>query len=238
MHTRLDTVVIPSPDLTLREDELPGSRRRLLSRAVAEADAAGARRAVVVGPNMPVFDTGGMEVVRVAASEGSSPGAALSAARTHVGPGPIGIILPDHVIEGGCCLGEMSEAYMRVGAGHLAGVKPVSCKATALYGIVDPLTTIGMGPVLRTVGIVEKPGPANAPSRLAVVGRYILHPRILSDLSARRDRCLTGAISDGIGRVGLMAFRIEAPHRDAALRDQPKPAVYGSAATALLPAAE
>ena len=217
MHTRLDTVVIPN---ALRSGPLPGETGQgatLLGLALDEAAATGARRIVVVGDGRCPSMRGKAEVVCIPQVRRRGLGGALLAAEPHVGPGPIGVILPDELIRGGTCLAEMASAYWMVGVGHMVGIVPVPVQDTSLYGIVDPLTTVGMGRLVRTVGIVEKPGPNAAPSTLAVAGRYILHRRIFDDLRAlgRRDPlCLTAAIDAGIERVGLTGFEITAPRYD------------------------
>ena len=79
------------------------------------------------------------------------------------------------------CLDQMREHYERHGASVLA-VQRVSRNQTASYGIVA--TEEDASGVKRATRIVEKPKPENAPSNLAVVGRYVLTPAIFDTLAS------------------------------------------------------
>ena len=217
MHSRLDTVVIPNAG---RSGPLPGETGQgatLLGLAMDEAAQAGARRIVVVGDGRIPSVRNRSEVVAVPQVCRHGLGGALLAARPHVGAGPVGVILPDELILGGTCLGEMTTAYRRAGAGHMVGIAEVPPADTARYGIVDPLDTVDTEPMARLIGIVEKPPRGAAPSRLAVVGRYLLHARIFDDLKALGSKdplCLTEGIAAGLGRVGLIGFAVTAQRFD------------------------
>ena len=97
------------------------------------------------------------------------------------------------------CLAQMAEVYAEVHASIL-GVEEVPKKETDKYGIVA--VERGAGPVQRIRSIVEKPKPAAAPSRLAVVGRYVLTARVFEHLE-RIGRGAGGEIqlTDGIARL-------------------------------------
>ena len=134
-------------------------------------------------------------------------GHAVLQAAPHALPGPVAVILPDDLFLGTPALPELVERYQRNGCGHMVSVAEVPRGAASRYGMLDPLGAPRAGTV-RAVGLVEKPDPEDAPSRLAVAGRYVLHPRIFGDLAALRPRCgrpieLTDAIAAGMGRVGL-----------------------------------
>jgi UTP--glucose-1-phosphate uridylyltransferase len=114
-------------------------------------------------------------------------GHAVWCARDIVGDEPFAVILPDDLMVGTPgCLRQMVDAYERVG-GNIICVQEVPREKTASYGIVTPGALDGALTEVR--GLVEKPRPEEAPSTLAVVGRYILQPEIMGVL----DNPTTGA---------------------------------------------
>ncbi|MBT8414085.1 MAG: UTP--glucose-1-phosphate uridylyltransferase [Boseongicola sp.] len=144
-------------------------------------------------------------------------GHAVLCARDHVLPGPVAVVLPDDLILGKGCLGEMIDAYGRDDSGHLVAAMTVAREDTKKYGILTP--SGDNGSVLRASGMVEKPDPAHAPSCEAVVGRYILDASIFDDLASQTSGAggeiqLTDAIAAGISRVGLSGFRFSGTRFD------------------------
>jgi len=137
-------------------------------------------------------------------------GHAVLCARDHVLPGPVAVILPDDLILGAPgCLSEMTAAYRTAGVGHLVATMEVDRDQTSKYGILDTSETDGR--LCPAKGMVEKPAPESAPSRQAVVGRYVLDASIFEDLSTQTPGAggeiqLTDAIARGIARVGLAGF--------------------------------
>ncbi|MBI2235311.1 MAG: UTP--glucose-1-phosphate uridylyltransferase, partial [Micavibrio aeruginosavorus] len=107
-------------------------------------------------------------------------GHAIWCARKLVGDEPFAILLPDDVVlaQRGC-LSQMMDTYREAG-GNLVAVMDVPREQTGSYGIVtiDKM----QGDTARIHSIVEKPKPANAPSNLAVIGRYVLTPKIFERL--------------------------------------------------------
>jgi UTP--glucose-1-phosphate uridylyltransferase len=104
----------------------------------------------------------------------------------------------------------MAQIYEREGA-SLLGVEEVPRDQTQSYGIVtiDKL----QGDVARIHSIVEKPRPAEAPSNLAVIGRYVLTPRIFDLLAqvtpgAGGEIQLTDAISQLLAHERVLAVRL------------------------------
>lgn len=129
-------------------------------------------------------------------------GHAVLCARPIVGDEPFAIILADDVIRAEpSVLQQMVDVYNRYQCAVI-GVQAVAREDMSSYGIVatEPL---GSDPrICRVRGIVEKPHPAQAPSTLAVVGRYILPAQIFSLL----ERVPTGAggeiqLTDGIAAL-------------------------------------
>ena len=112
-------------------------------------------------------------------------GHAVLCARPVVGQEPFVVLLADDLIRtrGQGVVGQMAEMYQRHGCSILS-VMEVPREETARYGIVG--TSPGPNGILRVVSIVEKPAPAEAPSNLAVVGRYLLTPGIFDNLERTR----------------------------------------------------
>ena len=126
-------------------------------------------------------------------------GHAVLCARPAVGDEPFFVHLADDLIDAGQpVLAQMAEVYAARQA-SVIGCQVVPRAETGKYGIV---ATEGRGDTRRIHGIVEKPRPSAAPSTLAVVGRYLLTPRIFGHLE-RIGRGAGGEIqlTDGIARL-------------------------------------
>ena len=106
----------------------------------------------------------------------------LVRAREIVGDEPFAVFLPDDVIiDRRPAIGQMIEVYDRYGSSVLA-VRAVDRELTSAYGVID---ADEIEPnVFDVKGLVEKPAPENAPSNLAIVGRYILTPEIFAALES------------------------------------------------------
>ena len=103
-------------------------------------------------------------------------GHAVLTAKDAVGEEPFAVILPDDIIDSAVpILKSMVEAYDKYGAGVVA-VERVDEEGTEKYGIIESEPVSER--VYRILGLVEKPGPAGAPSHLGIIGRYILTPEI------------------------------------------------------------
>ena len=102
--------------------------------------------------------------------------------------------------------------------GAVLGVQEVPHHEVNRYGIVSP-RTISAG-LHRVEGLVEKPAPADAPSNLAVIGRYVLPPSIFTHLK-NTERGVGGEIqlTDALARLmeteGLIGYRFEGTRHDA-----------------------
>lgn len=118
-------------------------------------------------------------------------GHAVSCARRLIGNEPFAVILPDDVIAAEKpCLQQMIEAYQETGGSMVATMEVPSSK-TSSYGVLDIESQ--NGPVVKVRGMVEKPPAGEAPSNLAVIGRYILSPKVLQNFD-RIDRGAGGEI--------------------------------------------
>lgn len=107
-------------------------------------------------------------------------GHAVWCARRLLSDEPFAVILPDDVIAAETpCLQQMVEAHAEIG-GNMVAAMEVPHDKTSAYGILDIKDS--NGPVLSVKGMVEKPKAEDAPSNLAVIGRYILTPKIMDNL--------------------------------------------------------
>ncbi|MGR3762368.1 UTP--glucose-1-phosphate uridylyltransferase GalU (plasmid) [Roseobacteraceae bacterium NS-SX3] len=145
-------------------------------------------------------------------------GHAVWCARRLIANEPFAVILPDDVIAAEKpCLQQMVEAYEETG-GNMVAAMEVAPEQTSSYGVLD--VKEDMGRVLRTGGMVEKPAPAEAPSNLAVIGRYILAPSVLKNLNnlsrgAGGEIQLTDAIAADIEKdVPVYGYRFEGQRFD------------------------
>ena len=142
-------------------------------------------------------------------------GHAVWCARHIVGDEPFAVILPDDVVMADTgCLAQMTACYSAAG-GNLLAVQDVPPDRTDRYGILDVGNDEDCpGGLAEVRGLVEKPAPADAPSTLSIVGRYILQPEIFAALEngergAGGEIQLTDAIAALIGRQPVHGFRFE-----------------------------
>ncbi|UWR05318.1 UTP--glucose-1-phosphate uridylyltransferase GalU (plasmid) [Ruegeria conchae] len=145
-------------------------------------------------------------------------GHAVWCARRLIGDEPFAVMLPDDVIAAGKpCLQQMVEAYEETG-GNMVAAMEVPNEKTSSYGILD--TDQNVGAVVRAKGMVEKPKPEEAPSNLAVIGRYILGPSVLYNLNQKKKGSggeiqLTDAIAEDIGNgVPVFGYKFEGQRFD------------------------
>ncbi len=137
-------------------------------------------------------------------------GHAVLCAKPVVGNLPFSVILADDLIDAKVpAMKQMAGIYAARGCSVL-GVEDVLPSETASYGIVD--ATPVENNLLKVNSIVEKPKPADAPSTLAVVGRYILTPKIFECLEKVKpgkggEIQLTDGISDLMKLEDIYAFR-------------------------------
>ena len=118
-------------------------------------------------------------------------GHAVWCARRLIGDEPFAVILPDDVIAGPKpCLKQMIEAHAEVGGSMVAAMQ-VDVSEISSYGVLDIAQRNGR--LVEARGMVEKPASGDAPSNLAVIGRYILDPTIFEALD-RRHRGAGGEI--------------------------------------------
>ncbi|APE45173.1 UTP--glucose-1-phosphate uridylyltransferase [Sulfitobacter alexandrii] len=108
-------------------------------------------------------------------------GHAVWCARRLIGNEPFAVMLPDDVIAAEKpCLQQMVEAYAETG-GNMVAAMEVEPERASSYGMLD--VSEDMGHMVKVKGMVEKPRAEDAPSNLAVIGRYILEPSVLRNLN-------------------------------------------------------
>lgn len=160
----------------------------------------------------------GVSCAYVRQPEALGLGHAVLCARPLIGDEPFAVILADDLIDGHG-LGAMAQ-MTQVYESHrcsLLGVEEVSAEDTDKYGIVK--TSVMDERLSRVERIVEKPKPADAPSTLAVVGRYVLAPRIFDFLEktergAGGEIQLTDAIAALLQDEQVLAYRFSGRRYD------------------------
>jgi UTP--glucose-1-phosphate uridylyltransferase len=159
-----------------------------------------------------------VRTVFVTQAEALGLGHAVLCAKAIVGDQPFAVLLPDDLIwnRGTGALKQMADAAEASGTSMIA-VQDVPREQTGSYGIVatDPFRN-RQG---RIHAIVEKPDPDVAPSTLAVVGRYVLSPRIFELLESTRPGAggeiqLTDAIAELMLREPVNAYRFQGTRFD------------------------
>lgn len=147
-------------------------------------------------------------------------GHAVLCAESLVGRSPFAVVLADDLMtgppDGPGVLAQMVQAFGRTGRSLLA-VQQVPSDQVRRYGIVQGVPHTEQ--LLRLAGIVEKPAPQDAPSRLGVAGRYILTPRIFDEIRVQPrgvggEIQLTDAIARLIGHEPVYAFEYRGKRYD------------------------
>ncbi|MBD7986520.1 UTP--glucose-1-phosphate uridylyltransferase GalU [Luteimonas sp. Sa2BVA3] len=160
----------------------------------------------------------GVRAVFVTQAEALGLGHAVLCARPVVGDEPFAVILPDDLIwnRGPGALAQMADVAEASGSSVIA-TQSVPAEQVSSYGIVA--TDEFSNRRGRITAIVEKPRPADAPSDLAVVGRYVLSPRIFDLLEATRPGAggeiqLTDAISALLAEESVLAYHFQGTRFD------------------------
>jgi UTP--glucose-1-phosphate uridylyltransferase len=153
----------------------------------------------------------GCRCVYTRQSEPLGLGHAVLCAQPVVGNQPFAVLLADDLIDSEPpTIAAMAALFEKEGCSLLA-VEDIPREQTGSYGIVsvdDPQSD-----VMQVRAIVEKPAPKDAPSTLAVVGRYVLTPAIFATLAAGKpgrggEIQLTDAIAALLPRERVLAMRI------------------------------
>ena len=148
-------------------------------------------------------------------------GHAVWCARHLICDEPFAVILADDlVLSKRPCLKQMIEQYNDCG-GNVLGVMDIPRSDTASYGIVDIDVNYAKADakLVKAKGLVEKPAPADAPSTLSIIGRYILQPEVIDILSRQKAGAggeiqLTDAIASMIGKNDVFGYRYDGVRYD------------------------
>lgn len=139
-------------------------------------------------------------------------GHAVWCARNFIDGEPFAVLLADDLImaEPGC-LKQMVDEYNTVG-GNIVAVEDVPREQTNRYGILDVISDDGR--LVSAGGLVEKPDPADAPSTLSIIGRYILQPEVFDHLDKQEKGAggeiqLTDAMAKTIGDIPFHGLRFK-----------------------------
>jgi UTP--glucose-1-phosphate uridylyltransferase len=149
-------------------------------------------------------------------------GHAVLMAKELVGHEPFAVILSDDVVQSErSCIGQLIEAYQHTG-GSTVAVMPVAPEETSRYGVVDiDDSWSDPDPRLKRIhGVVEKPDPREAPSNLAIIGRYVLTPKVFEKLEqtqagAGGEIQLTDAIEALMEEQEVFSYAFEGTRHDA-----------------------
>lgn len=160
----------------------------------------------------------GVSAVHIRQAEALGLGHAVLCAKPVVGNEPFGVILADDLVynDGKGCLSQMQTQFAQHNRSVLA-VEKVPHEDTKSYGIVA--TGERQGRLSEISEIVEKPAPEDAPSDLAVIGRYILTPQIFDELQktgrgAGNEIQLTDAIATLMKNESVYAYNFEGKRYD------------------------
>lgn len=144
-------------------------------------------------------------------------GHAVLCARELVGDEPFAVLLADDLfLSAKPCMRQLVETYEKTG-GSVIAVMEVPPDQTNRYGILD--IDSDDGELVGVKGLVEKPKPAEAPSNLSIIGRYILQPDIFDFLAEKRTGAggeiqLTDSMARMIGGKPFHGLRVQGKRFD------------------------
>jgi len=164
-----------------------------------------------------VRKTSNVEIHYIRQKEARGLGHAVWCARNFIGDEPFAVLLGDDIVQSDIpCTRQLIEQYENTEK-SVIGVQTVSIEQTDRYGIVDPIETDSR--LVQVRKFVEKPPLGSAPSNLAIMGRYVLTPRIFEflerhELGAGGEIQLTDAIQKLNEEEGVYAFDFEGRRYD------------------------
>jgi UTP--glucose-1-phosphate uridylyltransferase len=147
-------------------------------------------------------------------------GHAVLMAKDLVGDEPFAVMLGDDIIDSAVpCMRQMVAAFER-NQGPVIAVQQVPKAEISAYGVIDAAPEAGQERVYRIRDLVEKPKANEAPSDLAIIGRYILTPDIFEALETTpRDAAGEIQLTNGLRRLKekrtLYGYRFEGTRHDA-----------------------
>jgi UTP--glucose-1-phosphate uridylyltransferase len=147
-------------------------------------------------------------------------GHAVLVARDLVGDEPFAVMLGDDIIDSRVpCMKQMVDVFERHG-GPVIAVHQVPPEEISAYGVIDGSPAPGEDRVYRIRDLVEKPAREEAPSDLAIIGRYILTPDVFDALEktprdAGGEIQLTNGLRDLRKKRDMFGYRFEGTRHDA-----------------------
>ncbi len=147
-------------------------------------------------------------------------GHAVLMARDLVGDEPFAVILPDDIIDAKVpCLQQMMGVYEKV-QGSILATQVVEGPGISAYGVLDATPLKDAPRVMEVKGLVEKPKMAEAPSKNAIIGRYILTPEVFellekTPLGANGELQLTDAVKALLQKEKVYGYSFEGKRYDA-----------------------
>jgi len=160
------------------------------------------------------------KIIYVRQPEALGLGHAVLIAKEVVGNEPFAVLLPDDIVDSKVsCIKQMVDAYNETGASIL-GSEVVEGAAISAYGCLDCTPDEKNPRLLAVKNMVEKPKPEEAPSQNAIIGRYILTPRIFEMIEnlkpgAGGELQLTDAIKALLQYEKVYGFSYEGKRHDA-----------------------
>lgn len=157
------------------------------------------------------------ELVTVRQQQPLGLGHAVWCARHVVGDEPFAVMLPDDLMAGTPgALKQMVDAWEKIG-GNMLATEEIPIEKSTSYGVIAP--GVVSGGLTEVKGLVEKPSPKHAPSRLGVIGRYILQPDVMrvldeGEVGAGGEIQLTDAMAKLIGKQPFHALKVAAKRYD------------------------
>ncbi|MFN8020592.1 MAG: UTP--glucose-1-phosphate uridylyltransferase [Acidimicrobiales bacterium] len=109
-------------------------------------------------------------------------GHAVGCARDVVGDEPFAVLLPDELMGSSSLLDQMARLCESTN-GSVVGLKEVPHDEVGAYGVIDPSGELDASGVVPVRSMVEKPKPADAPSNLIIIGRYVLTPDVFDEIA-------------------------------------------------------
>jgi UTP--glucose-1-phosphate uridylyltransferase len=163
-----------------------------------------------------------IHIAYVRQKEALGLGHAVLMAKELVGDEPFAVLLADDVIDAAVpCVQQMVDVYNEMGASVIA-TQVVEGPGISAYGVIDGTPVQGKfdGRLVEVKSLVEKPRPEEAPSNLAIIGRYILTPRIFDMLDitpkgAGGELQLTDGMRELLKHEKIYALRFDGKRHDA-----------------------
>ncbi len=160
-----------------------------------------------------------VDVFYVRQKEAKGLGHAISRAQAFVGNEPFAVLLGDDIVHAQMpAIGQLMQVYEACG-GPVIGVQRVDNSDVHKYGIVKPAKQDDNSRLHKVAGLVEKPSVEEAPSNLAIMGRYIITPEVFRILERQQpgkngEIQLTDALNTLGGMQDIYAFEFEGKRYD------------------------